>query len=138
MEKVPRTKAQRAIQQERRLAKLRTVIADWKSSGMSAQEYGDSVGIPKTRLNFWSQELRKKEAAAPVPRDEHAVAKNVMNGERRSFLPLIATKEQPQVNVQGSLTIEVFLRGDRRVAVSGLNLDQITPLLISLEGVDQC
>lgn len=114
------------------------MIADWKSSGMSAQEYGDSVGIPKTRLNFWSQELRKKEAVAPVPRDEHAVAKNVMNGERRSFLPLIATKEQPQVNVQGSLTIEVFLRGDRRVAVGGLKLDQITPLLISLEGVDQC
>jgi len=108
MEKAPLTKAQRAIHQERRLAKVKSVIADWRASGMSAQEHGDSVGIPTTTLHFWSQELRKKEADA---------ATNVMNGDHRGFLPLIAAREKPQAIVQEALSVELFLHGGRRVAI---------------------
>lgn len=138
MEKDPNTNAQQAIRQERRLAEMKKAISDWRSSGLSAQEFGDSVGIPKTTLRFWSQEVRRKERDSATSIGAGSTELPSVKKARPTFLPLVATAEPSEVNVQGSLCIELFLQGGRRVAVSGLKLNQIAPLLVALEGVRGC
>jgi hypothetical protein len=135
MEKSPHAKAQQALQKERRLAEMKKTISEWRSSGMSAQELGDSVGIPKSTLHFWSQELRRVERASAASGTEGAAVAPVMKVERPTFLPLVQAPPQSAEGGHGSLSLELFLQNGRRVALSGLKLDQVAPLLMALEGV---
>lgn len=114
------------------------MVADWKASGMSAQDYGDSVGIPKTTLHFWAQVLRKTNA--PVTHNNAQTSTVVASAvkERETFLPLVATERQPTMGQQGSISIDLILKGGRRVSVSGLTLAQVMPMLVALEVGQAC
>ena len=116
---------------------MNNVVADWKASGMSAQEYSDSIGIPKTTLHFWSQVVRKTGVVVANDSAQSAALASV-GKESGRFLPLVATERRPAVGSQGSITIELILKGGRRVAVSGLTLAQLTPMLVALEAGQSC
>ena len=102
---------------------------------MSAQEFGDSVGIPKTTLHFWSQELRRVERASAASGTDGTAVAPVVKMQRPTFLPLVQAPPQSAERVHDSLSLELYLQGGRRVALSGLRLDQVAPLLMALEGV---
>ena len=102
---------------------------------MSAQKFGDAIGIPKTTLHFWSQEVRRAERTAVVSSNQSTAVAPLMKKDPPTFLPLMPTPPQSAGITPVALCLELFLQGGRRISLSGLRLDQIAPLLIDLEGV---
>lgn len=88
-------------------------VAEWRASGLSAEEFSKEHGLSKTRLWAWSSRLRKAEriAAGGVP------------------LARVIRQTSPERN-EGSVTVE--LHGARVVVRAGV--DRAT-LATVLEGV---
>lgn len=101
---------------------------------MSAQKFGNAVGIPKTTLHFWSQEVRRAERTAVVSSKQIIAEAPLMKKDPPTFFALLPTPPRSAAVTQGALCLELFLQGGRRIALSGLRLDQIAPLLTDLEG----
>ena len=41
-------------------------VTQWRSSGLSAQDYAEQFNIPKERLAYWARRLARTEAAEPL------------------------------------------------------------------------
>jgi hypothetical protein len=93
-------------------------VAEWRASGLTAEQFGQERGLPKTRLWAWSSRARQAERCAARPEDVR-LAQVIRQGHR--------------VENGASVTIEV---GEARIDVRpGVDRATLTTVLEVLGGV---
>lgn len=103
--------------------KWRTLIAEWRDSGLTAREFCEKKGLKSHKtLHVWSSKLNKIDANA----DE--------NDEYASFVPVRVIDDEKAVEVEvQSQTIDVYLAcGDVICAPRGCDMQQFSQVVAIL------
>src|SRR5688572_7325714 len=95
-----------------------TTVAEWRESGLTAEQFGKKRGLPKTRLWAWSSRVLRAERNVARPEDVQLV--QVVRPEHRD-------------DNRASVTVEL---GDARVVVRpGVDRATLVTVLEVLSGI---
>jgi len=103
--------------------KWRTLVAEWRDSGLTAREFCETKGLKSHKtLHVWSSKLNKIDAMAEA---DAAIV-------RPKFLQLEVV-DNAKTDVLGSETIDVVLAGGDMVSIPrGCDMQQVSQLVAIL------
>jgi hypothetical protein len=98
--------------------KWRTRVAEWRESGMTAEEFASGRGFEASTLRFWSSRLRHVEETSSASEPTVAMARVV--------------RASPVARDAG---IEVVVGGARVVLTAGFDAELLREVVAALGGV---
>jgi hypothetical protein len=125
----------------RSAAEWATIVADWKSSGLTAEAFARERGLSPNTLLWWSSQGPRRRMTSSGTRGAQSLDSSFA-ANAPAFVPLHIVQPAAPASAAPSpprLRAEVILGGGRRVRVRGqLSLAEFVSLLDALEGGASC